>query len=151
MYAASIGVAVLAAAMASPAPRPSLSATLGAWRLSEVGGKVSCTLNLTAQPGIGGLEVRVPIACRRAFPALKEVSTWSFDADGTIVLSDPLQRRILAFRAGPLRSYEARAPDGKVWRIEPAVLAPSAAATLGPGLRFSHPGATGVGMRSMRG
>ncbi|HEY5107471.1 MAG TPA: AprI/Inh family metalloprotease inhibitor [Caulobacteraceae bacterium] len=153
MHAGFIGAAALAvsAVTATPAPRPSLAATLGAWRLSEVGGKVSCTLNLTAQPGIGGLEVRVPIACRRAFPALKEVSTWSFDADGTIVLSDPSQRRILAFRAGPARIYDASAPDGKIWRLEPAPPGPSAAATIGFGFGFRRAHATAADVRSVGG
>jgi len=113
--------------MAEPT-RPTLAATLGAWRLSEVGGKVGCRLNLTAQPGIGGLEVKVPIACRRAFPALKAVSTWSFDADGAIVLSDPSQHRVLVFKAGPSHAYDAFAPGGKIWRLEPAGFARGAMA-----------------------
>jgi hypothetical protein len=99
--------------------RASVRGAVGQWRLSEVGGKVACTLGLTNEASIGGLEVRAPLACRGAFPALKTVSTWSFDADGAMVFSDPTRRRIVTFHAHG-RGYDAAAPGGKTWRLDPA-------------------------------
>jgi hypothetical protein len=122
-------LAIVASAPSALAEAPSLHATLGLWRLSEVGGKVACTLTLTDAPGIGGLEVKAPLACRGAFPALKDVSTWAFDADGAVVFSDPSQRRIGVFHARGA-AYEAAAADGKVWRLEPAPAARPAAPAL---------------------
>ncbi|MBS0411478.1 MAG: AprI/Inh family metalloprotease inhibitor [Proteobacteria bacterium] len=116
---------VLAAAVAGPAPSRAegpgalTRAPVGAWRLSEVGGKVGCTLSLTGAPATAGWEVKAPLACRGAFPPLKEVTAWTLDADGALALTDADGRRIVAFTgaAGPM---EAKAPDGKTWRLEAA-------------------------------
>ncbi|MEJ0064738.1 MAG: AprI/Inh family metalloprotease inhibitor [Caulobacteraceae bacterium] len=56
----------------------------GDWRLSEVGGKVACTLTLTRQTSFAGFELKAPLACRRAFPALKTVANWALDDKGGI-------------------------------------------------------------------
>lgn len=95
-------------------------AAVGLWRLSEVGGKIGCTLTLTGAPAPSGWEVKAPLACRGAFPPLKEVTAWMVDADGALALTDSVGRRIVAFpnTAGP--SAEAKAPDGKTWRLEAA-------------------------------
>jgi hypothetical protein len=138
--------AVLAIAACAPsalADPPSLRATLGLWRLSEVGGKVGCTLTLTDAPGIGGLEVKAPLACRGAFPALKAVSTWAFDADGAIVFSDPSHQRIVVFHAHG-GAYDAAAADGKVWRLEPAQASRPAAAPLRMNGAYRLTGAQGA-------
>ncbi|HEY2709594.1 MAG TPA: AprI/Inh family metalloprotease inhibitor [Caulobacteraceae bacterium] len=90
--------------------------TAGDWRLSEVGGKVACTLTLTRQSSFAGFELKAPLACRRAFPALKTVAAWALDDKGGIVLSDARAQPIVTFPSkGP---YEAKAPDGRTWRLE---------------------------------
>jgi hypothetical protein len=95
----------------------------GDWRLSEVGGKIACTLTLTSQAAFAGFELKAPLACRRAFPALRAVAAWSLDDKGDIVLADAKAQPIVTFPAqakeqpakGP---YETKAPDGHTWRLE---------------------------------
>ncbi|MFI4934881.1 MAG: AprI/Inh family metalloprotease inhibitor [Caulobacterales bacterium] len=106
----------LAAAALDPAV---LQSTAGDWRLSEVGGKVACTLTLTRQSGVGGYEVKAPLACRRAFPPLKTVAAWALDEKGGIVLSDAQAKPIIVFPELTGSPYEAKAPDGRTWRLEP--------------------------------
>ena len=123
-------------AAADPA---ALQATAGDWRLSEVGGKVACTLTLTRQTSPSGYEVKAPLACRRAFPPLKLLAAWAPDERGGIVLSDAEARPIIVFpgQAGATaKSLEAKAPDGRTWRLEPvkveAPAPPPAAPTAAP-------------------
>jgi Protease inhibitor Inh len=91
----------------------------GDWRLSEVGGKIACTLTLTRQTNSAGFELRAPLACRRAFPALKAVANWALDDKGGIVLSDGRAQPIVTFPTQSKGPYEAKAPDGRTWRLEP--------------------------------
>jgi hypothetical protein len=93
--------------------------TAGDWRLSEVGGKVACTLTLTRQTSFAGFELKAPLACRRAFPALKTVANWALDDKGGIVLSDARAQTIVTFPVQSKGPYEAKAPDGRTWRLEP--------------------------------
>jgi hypothetical protein len=95
--------------------------TAGDWRLSEVGGKVACTLTLTRETSLTGYALKAPLACRRAFPALRSVATWALDDKGGIVLTDSNAQTIVVFPAaaqagGP---SEAKSPDGSTWRLEP--------------------------------
>ncbi len=116
-----LAAAVSAAAPGHADPAPAgARATVGPWRLSEVGGKVACTLSLTGAPAPSGWEVKAPLACRGAFPPLREVSSWSMDADGALALTDNEGRRIVAFPAAASGPMEAKAPDGKTWRLEAA-------------------------------
>jgi hypothetical protein len=99
---------------------PALSrAAIGPWRLSEIGGKIGCTVALIDRASLGGgRDVLAPGACQRAFPPLKDLSVWSFDERGGLVLSDPEHRHVVAF-AGPLGGpYAATAPDGRIWRLD---------------------------------
>jgi hypothetical protein len=91
----------------------------GDWRLSEVDGKVACTLTLTRQASLAGFELKAPLACRRAFPALASVAAWALDDKGGIVLSDANAQPIVTFPAAGRGPSEARAPDGRTWRLEP--------------------------------
>jgi hypothetical protein len=100
----------------------------GDWRLSEVGGKIACTLTLTRQTSFAGFEVKAPLACRRAFPPLKTVAAWALDDKGGIVLSDARAQPIVTFPAQAKGPYEAKAPDGRTWRLEP-VKTPDGTAT----------------------
>jgi hypothetical protein len=93
--------------------------TAGDWRLSEVGGKVTCTLTLTRQTSFAGFELKAPLACRRAFPALKTVANWALNDKGGIVLSDARAQPIVTFPVQSKGPYEAKAPDGRTWRLEP--------------------------------
>src|SRR5512143_3662764 len=90
---------------------------VGKWRLSQVGGKVTCALNLTGSPGVGGWEAHAPLACRGAFPILRQLSSWTADAQGGLTLSDTQGRKVIAFQAAPGAAFEAKAPDGKTWRL----------------------------------
>lgn len=93
--------------------------TAGDWRLSEVGGKIACTLTLTREASFAGYALKAPIACRRAFPALKGVAAWALDGKGGIVLSDANSLPIVTFPAQASGSYETKSPDGRTWRLEP--------------------------------
>lgn len=95
-----------------------LQAEAGDWRLSEVGGKVACTLTLTRQTSLSGYEVKAPLACRRAFPPLKTVAAWAPDDKGGIVFSDAQAKPIIVFPGQTGGPYEAKAPDGRTWRLE---------------------------------
>jgi len=108
------GGAASAAAVDAAATRAA-----GDWRLSEVGGKVACTLTLTRQTSFAGFELKAPLACRRAFPALKTVANWALDDKGGIVLSDARAQTIVTFPVQSKGPYEAKAPDGGTWRLEP--------------------------------
>ncbi len=92
----------------------------GPWRLSEVGGKIGCTVALIDRARLGGgHDLLSPGACQRAFPPLKDLSIWRFDERG-LVFSDPGHRHVVAF-AGPLGGpYAATAPDGRIWRLAAA-------------------------------
>jgi hypothetical protein len=98
---------------------PAASRAAGDWRLSEVGGKVACTLTLTRQTSFAGFELKAPLACRLAFPALKSVANWALDGKGGIVLSDSRAQPIVTFPVQAKGPYEAKAPDGRTWRLEP--------------------------------
>jgi hypothetical protein len=113
----SFGLALTAAAHA--AIEPVAFRQSGDWRLSEVGGKVACTLTLTRQTSFAGFELKAPLACRRAFPPLKTVAGWTLDGRGGIVLADAKAQPIVTFPAQAKGPYEAKAPDGRTWRLEP--------------------------------
>lgn len=116
-----LGAAVLVFASAAQASAldPASSRTAGDWRLSEVGGKVACTLTFTLQTNFAGYEVKAPLACRRAFPALQTLAGWTLDAKGGIVLADAHAQPIVTFPAQTGAPFETRAPDGHTWRLEP--------------------------------
>ena len=82
--AALMAVAVFAAGAASASVDAAALRASGDWRLSEVGGKIACTLTLTSQASFAGFELKAPLACRRAFPPLREVAAWSLDDKGEI-------------------------------------------------------------------
>ena len=126
-------LSILAGGALAAADPASLRA--GDWRLSEVGGKIACTLTLTRQSNFGGFEVKAPLACRRAFPALKSLAAWSLDEKGGIVLADAHAQPIVTFPAQARGPYEARSPDGRTWRLEPLKVEttpPPAAPTAAP-------------------
>ena len=114
-----LGLVVFASGAASAAVDAAAVRTAGDWRLSEVGGKVACTLTLTRQTSFAGFELKAPLACRRAFPALKTVANWALDDKGGIVLSDARAQTIVTFPVQSKGPYEAKAPDGRTWRLEP--------------------------------
>jgi hypothetical protein len=118
-----MAVTVFAAGAASASVDAAALRASGDWRLSEVGGKIACTLTLTTQASFAGFELKAPLACRRAFPPLMTVAAWSLDDKGGIVLADAKAQPIVTFPAqakeaqakGP---YETKAPDGHTWRLE---------------------------------
>jgi hypothetical protein len=112
-------VALLASGPAFASADTAATRASGDWRLSEVGGKVACTLTLTRQTSFAGFELKAPLACRRAFPALKTVANWALDEKGGIVLSDARAQPIVTFPLQAKGPYEAKAPDGRTWRLEP--------------------------------
>ena len=117
ILAAALSVANLSHAQGdSPAAR----AAIGQWRLSEVGGKLGCTVNFTDRAIPGGLALQAPSACHLAFPPLKDLSVWSLDAHGAPIFSDAAHKRVVAFAGPPGGPFQAIASDGKAWRLEPA-------------------------------
>lgn len=114
-----VGFAALGLATAAQGAVDQAVRTSGDWRLSEVGGKIACTLTLTRTTSFAGFELKAPLACRRAFPPLREVAAWAVDEKGGIVLSDVNARPIVTFPAQARGPCEAKAPDGRTWRLEP--------------------------------
>ncbi|HWA60755.1 MAG TPA: AprI/Inh family metalloprotease inhibitor, partial [Caulobacteraceae bacterium] len=115
---AAVLVMAAGAAVAQPDAASPKSA-VGQWRLTQVGGKVTCTLTLTGGAAVGGWEMRAPLACRGAFPPLRDVVAWSFDPQGQLQLSDAAGKRVVALAPAAAGAYETKAPDGKTWRLEP--------------------------------
>ena len=115
---------VLAGAAQGAADPTAVQVAAGDWRLSEVGGKVACTLTLTRQTSLGGFELKAPLACRQAFPPLKLVAAWALNDKGGIVLSDAQARPIIVFPEQEGAPFQAKAPDGSTWRLEPLRAAP---------------------------
>ena len=118
-----MAVTVFAAGAASASVDAAALRASGDWRLSEVGGKLACTLTLTSQASFAGFELKAPLACRRAFPPLMSVASWSLDDKGDIVLADAKAQPIVTFPAlakeAPAKGpYETKAPDGHTWRLE---------------------------------
>jgi len=93
----------------------------GPWRLSEIGGKIGCTVALIDRESLGGgHDLQAPGACQRAFPALRDLSTWQMDDHGGLILSGPERSHVVAF-AGPVGGpYLATAPNGRTWRLAAA-------------------------------
>ncbi len=121
--AALIAIPALAAGAAHASADPAALRASGDWRLSEVGGKIACTLTLTSQASFAGFELKAPLACRRAFPPLKAVAAWSLNDKGDIVLADAKAQPIVTFPAqakeAPAKGpFETKAPDGHTWRLE---------------------------------
>ncbi len=135
MHRLVIGAMMLALAGSAGADvtATALHEAVGDWRLSEVGGKVACTLSLTGQVAPEGFEVRAPLACRRAFPPLKDLADWAMDDKGAIVLTNAQHQKIIVFPEVSGGSYEAKAPDGHTWRLEPLRGQASTPATPMPG------------------
>ncbi len=100
-------------------PGASGSAVAGAWRLAEVGGRIDCTLTLADGGNPPSRAVQAPIACQRAFPPLKAITTWSVGSHGAPVLAGP-KTKPLAFTGPAGGPYVATAPDGRVWRLTAA-------------------------------
>ena len=116
-----LGLFLLATAGAVDAAVDSAMRDSGDWRLSEVGGKIACTLTLTHTSSFAGFELKAPLACRMAFPPLRSVAAWTIDDKGGIVLADSYAQPIVTFPAQAKLPFEARAPDGRTWRLEPVV------------------------------
>jgi hypothetical protein len=128
-----LALAILASTSltAAAALNPANLKDAGDWRLSEVGGKIACTLTLTREASFAGYALKAPLACRRAFPALRAVAAWAIDEKGGIVLTDAHAAPIITFPAQAAGgSYEAKSPDGRTWRLEP--LKPDGAPAGGP-------------------
>jgi len=117
--AALVAVLLMLSGAADAAIEPAAFRDFGDWRLSEVGGKVACTLTFTRQTSFAGFELKAPLACRRAFPPLRAVASWALDGRGGIVLADGNAQPIVTFPAQARGPYEAKAPDGRTWRLEP--------------------------------
>jgi hypothetical protein len=116
---AQLSACLALASAAHAAIEPAAWRDSGDWLLSEVGGKVACTLTLTRQTSSAGFELKAPLACRRAFPPLKTVAAWTLDGRGGIVLADARAQPIVTFPVQAKGPYEAKAPDGRTWRLEP--------------------------------
>lgn len=116
-----LAIASAGAAFASGAAAATPRDATGPWRLSEIGGKIGCTVALIDRAALGGgQDVLSPGVCQRAFPPLKDLSVWRFDERGSLIFSDPERRHVVSF-AGPLGGpYAATAPDGRIWRLSAA-------------------------------
>ena len=114
-----LGATALAPAVRCAALDATTLRAAGDWRLSEVGGRIACTLTLTREASFAGYSLKAPLACRRAFPALKGVAAWALDPKGGIVLTDAHALPIVTFPAQATGPYETKSPDGRTWRLEP--------------------------------
>ncbi|PZO01056.1 MAG: hypothetical protein DCF30_08255 [Hyphomicrobiales bacterium] len=98
----------------------SLRPLLGAWDLEAVDQPRRCTIILGAETVAHGRQVRFPATCRRALPVLSDVSTWTVTAKGLPVLADAQGKAVLGFDGtGPTVALQAKAGDGKAYRLDP--------------------------------
>ncbi len=131
-----MSVAIILSAIVATANSPhpdtdiaSVRAMVGSWRLSVVGGRVGCTLNLSDREGASGRDLETPAACQRAFPPLKALTVWTLDGHGALVFSDIARHSVVAFTGPTGGPYEATSPDGKAWRLVVAAPKPAADTT----------------------
>ena len=103
-----------------PAPSAALKALAGAWRLADVGGKIDCTLTLSDHADPSGRAIEAPLACRRAFPPLNDLTVCSAGAHGASCFTGPRLKRPLQFSGPPGGPFSAVSPDGKPWRLTAA-------------------------------
>ncbi len=119
--AALIATLCVGAAQAQSDATPVRTA-VGAWRLSEVGGKVDCTLDLTDEAGgpasPAGKAAKAAFACRQAFPPLQTLAIWNLDDKGDIVLADAAGKPLAVFAGQPGGPLEAKIAGGRVWRLQ---------------------------------
>jgi len=123
MHPVIILAAVAASVSAPPVDTGGASKTaafVGQWRLSEIGGKVGCTVSLSDAPAGQSNLLQVPGACARAFPPLKDLNAWEVNGSGDISFSGGPDHQSVVFKGPAGGPYEARAPDGSAWRLEPA-------------------------------
>jgi len=145
MYGAIILAAAIAGGGAQGADAPAgPHGASGPWRLTQVGGKVGCTVNLTDHAQPIGLDVTFPPVCRRAFPALRLLAVWSVDPQGAIVFADAKGQRILALAGSPGGAYEAKTADGAVLHMEAAPTAPMPTPSAGMSGAFNLTGSGGA-------
>jgi hypothetical protein len=92
-----LAIASMGASLGSSAAVAASRDGAGPWRLSEIGGKIGCTVALIDRGTLGGgHDVLSPGVCQRAFPPLKDLSIWRFDERGSLIFSDPERRHVAA-------------------------------------------------------
>ncbi len=80
-------------------------------------------MRFTPEPSIGGLAVAGQAACAKAFPALKDLGTWTF-FEGELRLGDANRHTLAAFPEDEGGFYETQRKDGTVWRLIPLDVPP---------------------------
>ena len=85
---ATIGLCGAAAAVSDP---------VGVWTLSTPGTARQCRLQLRADPSATGQAIAMPPGCRRAFPILAAVRSWSVPDGAHLALNDEVGANVLMF------------------------------------------------------
>ena len=85
---ATIGLCGAAAAVSDP---------VGVWTLSAPGTARQCRLQLRADPSATGQAIAMPPGCRRAFPILAAVRSWSVPDGAHLALNDEVGANVLMF------------------------------------------------------
>ena len=104
--AALIAVAAFAASAASASVDAAALRTSGDWRLSEVGGKIACTLTLTSPDQLRGFRAEGAARLPPGIPAAEDGGHLGLDDKGGIVLADAKAQPIVTF---PVQAGEALA------------------------------------------
>ncbi len=100
----SAGQCALAAAVDNP---------IGIWTLSMPGTPRQCRLQLRADPAATGQTISMPPGCRRAFPALAAVRSWSVPDGIHLALNDEVGANVLMFDEAADGRLQAAGPESE--------------------------------------
>jgi hypothetical protein len=101
-----LAAALLVVACGAPAVAASADfdprSLAGTWSLSgSHEGDAACTVKFTTEGTIGGWVVKVPAACVRAFPKVREANAWTVYPDGAIGFADSMRHSLVKFEPVP--------------------------------------------------
>lgn len=86
---------------------------IGIWTLSMPGTPRQCRLQLRADPAATGQAIAIPPGCRRAFPILGQVRSWSVPDGVHVGLNDEAGVNILMFAEGADGQLQAAGPESE--------------------------------------
>jgi hypothetical protein len=100
-------------ACGSAGPAAALDDPTGVWTLSEPGTNLQCRLQLRDDAAATGQAVAMPPGCRRAFPVLGGVRSWSVPDGVHLALNDEIGANILMFADAGDGTLQATGPEGE--------------------------------------
>ena len=106
-------VAAAALCLLSFGPASAAGDPIGIWTLSMPGTPRQCRLQLRADPAATGQAIAMPPGCRRAFPILGQVRSWSVPDGIHVGFNDESGVNILMFAEGADGQLQAAGPESE--------------------------------------